>query len=132
MSYTVKKLPGEPILLNVVGKAYDIGRDAPAACQELFDLLEALDAPVFLVVDARELKANFGDVVVGLGATTREGVAVLKHPNIREIVLVTTSGLVSMGVKALGQVQYGGLKSSAFETLDEALAYVRDRVAEEV
>jgi hypothetical protein len=130
--YTLEKLPDEPILLSVMGEAYDVGRDAPAACQQLFDLLETMDVPVFLVVDARKLTADFGDVVAGLGTATRKGVAVLRHPNIQEIVLVTTSGLVSMGAKALGQLQYGGLRSSVFETLDEALAYARDRVAEEV
>jgi hypothetical protein len=131
MSYTFEKLPDEPILLSVLGEAYDVGRDASVASQQLFDLLETMDVPVFLVVDARDLKANFGDVVAGLGAATRgEGVG-LKHPNVQEVVLVTTSGLVSMGAKALGQLQYGGLRSSVFETLDEALAYVRARVAEE-
>jgi hypothetical protein len=132
MSYTVKKLPGEPILISVMGEAYDIGRDASASAQQLLDLLETLDVPVFLVADMREIRANFGDVVAGLGAATRGEAAVFRHPNIREVVVVTTSDLLGMAAKALGQLQYGGLRASVFETLDEALAYVRDRVAEEV
>jgi hypothetical protein len=132
MSYTVEKLPGEPILISVMGEAYDIGRDVSASAQQLLDLLETMDVPVFLVADMREIRANFGDVVAGLGAATRGEAAVFRHPNIREVVVVTTSDLLGMGAKALGQLQYGGLRASVFESLDEALAYVRDRVAEEV
>jgi hypothetical protein len=132
MSYTFEKLPGEPILLNVLSETYDIGRDASASTEQLLDLLDTMDVPAFLIIDARGLEMNFGDMVAGLGPATRGEAAVFRHPNIREIVLVTTSNLGNMAAKALGQLQYGGLNSSAFETLDEALAYVRDRVAEEV
>jgi hypothetical protein len=132
MSYTLEKLPGEPILLNVLSETYDIGRDASASTEQLLDLLDTMDTPTFLIVDVRKLRLSFGDMVGGLGFLTRGEAATFRHPNIREVVAVTTSDLLGMGAKALEQMQYGGLRSSVFETLDEALAYVRDRVAEEV
>jgi hypothetical protein len=67
------------------------------------------------------VSAGFGDLVSGLGLLTQGKLAVLSHPNIKEIIVVTTKDLFSLGAKALGQSQYGGLRVSVTRTLDEAL-----------
>ncbi len=129
MSFEITPLPGEPIILTKLYSTFSVARDAAASNARLFELLDAVGEPHYLIIDAADIKISFSDMVSGMAALTRGDMAVFKHPSIKQIVAVTTSDMLSLGAKALGQSQYGEVMARTFPTLDEALAYVRQSTA---
>jgi hypothetical protein len=129
--YTLQRLDDLPALLLTFHREFEFQRDARRIVDELTALLEASPGPVFDITDAREMDLNFTDLVMGLQLVTR-GVfsndrPLLKHPNLREIVVVAAHRLTEAAGQALQQVHYGGHQVRIFRTLDEALAYVREK-----
>jgi hypothetical protein len=74
----------------------------------------------------RMVRVNFGDMVSQMGSFTKGSTAFLKHPNIRELVIITSSDILTLGAKALGQAQYGRLPVSVFGSPEEAFDYMRE------
>jgi hypothetical protein len=87
-------------------------------------LLDSLDHEVYLLGDSTELVASFTDVVQGLGQL-KQGLNFLNHPNVFEVVTVSESSILRMATNALGQAQYGQLRSNAFASLGEGKDYIR-------
>lgn len=129
MSFETSLLPGEPIILMKLHSTFSVAKDTAASNASLLELLETANEPLYLVIDVTELKISFSDMVGGMATLTKGEMAVFKHPNLKQIVAVTTSDMIALGAKALGQSQYGEVMAKTFPTLDEALAYVRQAIA---
>src|SRR5690242_2287456 len=126
--YTLQRLDDLPALLLTFHQEFEFQRDARRIVEELTALLEESPGPVVDITDARDMALNFTGLVMGLQLVTR-GVfshdrPLLKHPNLREIVVVATHKLTETAAQALQQVHYGGNQVRIFRDLDEALAYV--------
>ena len=78
------------------------------------------------VVEAIVDKTDFA-AVPGL-AVRRDGEYLFTDPRV-ELIVVGSSGLTEMGVKALGQGQYGGLSAKVVDTLEEAIDLARSELA---
>jgi hypothetical protein len=129
--YTLEKLPNMPAILLTFQKDFTFQRDARSIVDGLFELLDAAPEPLYDITDARLLDLNFTDLVMGLQLVTR-GIfsndrPILKHPNLKEVVFIATSKLTELAGNALQQVQYGGYRVTVFKTMDEALAYVKEK-----
>ncbi len=123
-------LPGEPIMLNRPDPAtFSAAKDVPVDNERMLQLLDASGQPLYLIIDLTNVKVSFSDIVMSMATLTKSSRAVLRHPNLKQIVVVTTFELFSLAAKALKQAQYGGLEAQVFPTLDEALAYVRQSIA---
>jgi hypothetical protein len=79
--------------------------------------------------DMLQMKLSFSDLVAGLGLATRGDTDIVHHPNLRGIVIVTTSDVIKFGTTALKQAQYGGKQVSVYTSMDEALAAIRMETA---
>ena len=66
--------------------------------------------------------ANFG-----AGTTSIKGV--FHHPKLIEFVVITEIGLVELAAKGMGSPMFGNLPVSVFKTKEEALSYVREKLA---
>jgi hypothetical protein len=86
-------------------------------------MLDQASEPVPYILDLTELKTSFSDMVFAMGELTHEG-AVWRHPNIKEMVVITQSSMVKIGTDALRQMQYGGVKTFAAASLTEALLHL--------
>ena len=128
MSYKIEEIPGEPIILASFAADFSLARDATEAVDTLTPILDSQPTPVFYVSDARDIKTDFGDMVGLMGFVTKGNTAFLKHPNIREVVIITSSDLLKLGAKALGQQQYGGVPVSVFGSPEEAFEYMRTQI----
>jgi hypothetical protein len=129
MTTEITLLPGEPIMINRPDATFSLAKDIPVDSERMLELLDSSNQPLYLIIDVTNVKINFSDLITGMAALTKSNRAVFKHPNIKQIIVVTTSDMLALGAKALKQVQYGGLESQVFPTFDEALAYVRQSIA---
>jgi hypothetical protein len=129
MFYTLQKLWNEPIILQTVYPGYDLDQDVPHAAQQVFELLDTMGGPAYIVADARALRKSLGDLVETLGLVNNGTQAAFHHPHIREVVVVAVADIEPSGIETLVQAQNGGPAVTVVGTLDEALRYVRARVA---
>lgn len=125
-NFKFEKLPGEPIGIFTALPGYDMSVDVVAGTAAAFEFLDAQDEPIyyihdFLVVDFPDVE----DVSVGAMTVALSENPLFKHPNIREIIFVTTNMLFSLAAKGLDSNLYGNIKSRTFATMEEALSYAR-------
>ncbi len=91
------------------------------------DILDHLDYPVFFIFDARELHIDFNQILTASATFMGEN-RILRHPNIREYILVSPMGGANHIIKGLDTAPFGNVKIKLFGTPEEALAYVRKAV----
>ena len=126
MTYRVEQLEDYPAVLLAFEPEFKMGRDAEPALSECMALFNAASEPLYWINEMTEVNFGFSDVVAGLASFTRGDLAVVKHPNFRELLVVTNSSTLKMATNALGQAQYGGISAHVFESLDEVFAYMED------
>lgn len=78
---------------------------------------------LYVISDFSQTSISFSDVVVGMGAATKNA-----PDNIRPF-LVGTSEMVRLMGQAAEQEQYGKFNLTVFSSVDEALAHVRSLIA---
>jgi len=127
MSYTIYPHTDLPAIICVLGAEFNLKADMDNVLQELHALLDQVGQPVYYINDISGAKMNFSDLVVGMGAAATAG-GVLRHPNLYELIMLSASDVIRLGVTALGQSQYGGIKARFAKSLDEALTFVRHEV----
>lgn len=125
MPYRIEKLPGESIVVHTMTDQVSFEDNAPLMAHELTGLFDSLPDIVYYINDAKGIEMSFGDMVAALGMLTEDEMPVLRHKNIREVLIVTHGGMTTAGANALGWARYGRIPVSAFGTVDEALSYAR-------
>jgi hypothetical protein len=129
MGYDVTLLPNEPILLAKFDEDFSVARDGEEMMGEMKRILDASSTPLYMLDDFLKLKMSFPDLVAALAMSTRGSTAVMRHPNVRKLVIVSTSELLRLGGNALKQAQYGGFQADIYPSLDEALTGIRKEMA---
>jgi hypothetical protein len=129
MADNTRKLEGEAIIVRTFPASYDMREDGPADVARLVELLDAQDEPAFVIMDGHEARLSVDEVIVGASQATRGESAVFRHPKLREVILVTTSGLLRLASRGLNSEVFGHVTVKAFDTLEEALAYCRQELA---
>ncbi|MBZ0310044.1 MAG: hypothetical protein K8I82_28545 [Anaerolineae bacterium] len=127
MPVTAQKLTDENIIVVSYESPYRV-EDTIESVETIHQIVEEATDVIYLIVDLTRLNMGFSDMVQGLAASTsgKQGWS-LKDPRTR-LVVVGANKLIEFGVKAVNQTQYGGVNIPLFDTLDEALTYVRKQV----
>lgn len=128
MNYKIDVLPGEPIILYTMLEQYTLSQDMPNADTETQAILNGSSEPMFLIVDVTRLSLSLNDVIQGATQAARGEQPLFHHPNVREVVVVATSGIAKLASKGLNTATFGNVNISVSGTVDEALAYVRSRM----
>ena len=122
--YIVERLPNEPIVLASYQPDWDTHRDTDPALEAVEKLLSAAHSPLFYIVDMTiEPHFNLDDLMFVTQRLFRGQHPIFLHPNLREHLLVTHNPIMRRAVTMMPQ----GVKTQAFDTVEEALAYVRSR-----
>lgn len=122
---TVKKLPDEPIVIvSVSGSVADLS-DSERDHAQMSSVLNAVSKPVFFIFDMSSAQIDVDNVLLGSRDAYFGAGATLKHPNIREVLLVSNNPLLELASKGLDSELFGNIKVQRFQTLDEALGYAR-------
>ena len=125
MAYSVKQLSSEPIIIATIGADFDLANDWGSYNKDLNDLLNAMHEPAFCIADMRHAELSFDDLVAGINLSARGSKPLLKHANIREIVVVTTSSLLKLAAKGLSSVTFGNIAMKTFDDMEACLRYCR-------
>lgn len=125
MGYELKLMEEDSILLTVFDSSFDVGGDGQKLMSEMKHYLDNASSPLYMLDDFLNMKMSFGDLVSALSMATRGDIAIMKHPNVRKLVIVSTNELLRLGGSALKQAQYGGLQADIYPSVDEAIAAIR-------
>ena len=129
MSFSLERRGNQRIIVGVVGQDFDLRTEAEPYLHQVRDMLDQMDGPTVYISDLREMELNLGDLTVLMSTVTRGDMAVLKHPNLRDIILVASNNMIKLGVNALGQSQYGRLHASVAESVEAALEQAENDLA---
>lgn len=124
MTYTITKLPEEPIIVATGHADFSIS-EAADMMEEAYRLLDAQTEPVYYVSDISSIHLSLDDVLQGSSLVTRGQKPVLLHPHILQNVFVASSSFLRMAAKGLSSPVFGGKPIYVCETLDDGLAYCR-------
>jgi hypothetical protein len=129
MSFTIEKLPDEPIIICSMSEQFNPLKDYGAFWQRLGEVVKDMEGPIYRITHLKTDQIQFSDMVLALAAEAKSGMpGSLTDPRIRSV-LVNRSILAQMAVESIKQEQYGQLDTPLFGTLDEALTYVRQQLA---
>ncbi len=128
MTFELNYYENENIIVEIMNDDFTLKEDLPVSIQQVGEILDSVETPHCFIIDATKLKMKFGDMVMGGAIVTRGDSAVFKHPNLTQLVVVTTSDLIETVAKAYSQAQYGSLSVRVFGSLDEAVEYAREHV----
>lgn len=129
--FKVESFSDEPIVLvsiysSVKLNGMDIYPDSTHSTLELFD---SLKEPIYYILDLSDAKLDIAQAIIGANKGAGSSRGTLRHPMVKEIVVVSKSNLIKVAAKGLRSKVFGGLTVSVFETLDEALGYARGQIA---
>jgi hypothetical protein len=126
---TVQKLPNEPIVLDKVSADYRLSVELPIGISKLFEVADGLTEPVFWIVDVSEVQdMTIEDILTGTELLIKGKKPLYRHPNIREVLYISTSRLIRMAAAGLISEVFGNLKIRVFENLESALQYARKKL----
>lgn len=125
MTHKFEKLPDEPIGVITYSEPVDFQEEPSEIIRALIEHEEELQ---YVIHDIRELKFSFSDLVLGLAASFRPNKPELRSEFGFNTVVVGSNTLIKLAVQSVRQVQYGGRELLHFDTLDEALTHIKDRL----
>ncbi len=126
MSFTVQRLPNEPIL--IITRFDATPSDLPQIFQQSLELSEDIEGTVYRIHDISRINPDFGTMVMGMANASEKREGSMRDPRFQDI-LVGSHELIRLASAAFQQEQYGGLTIPLFESLEEALDYARKQIA---
>jgi hypothetical protein len=125
-TYTLDKLPGEPIVLSVVKEGWQLS-DLPDVIDGYLKMLEATDVPLFFISDMTDLHISLDGVIQAVDLASRGAAPVLHHPMSKALLVVTQSRMLELSTLGLrSKVFGGGVRAYVFKAQGEALAFARE------
>lgn len=131
MTYRIEKVPGDPAVVLTLETKHILA-EMDTFDNEVTALLDAQTEPVFMIFDMTHAVISLDDLTVGATATARAPGERLHHPNVRENLLVTRDNMMKLAVTGLRTATFGSVKIRSFETVEQALDYCRERIAQEM
>jgi len=124
-TYQIEVLPDEPIMITHILKGYKVSVDMPQSDAEARVILDQASEPMFHIVEASERLVSLDDIISAANIGARGEQPLWHHPMIREMIFVHPAEVVKLAAKGLKGASFGNLSVRVFDTLDEALSYVR-------
>lgn len=131
MPFKIDVLPDSPIVIHTHEPSPDMVTEIPEAMRTLAELLSAQPRPVYLVLDLTGVTMTLDDLMKTSSDATRGPGALLHHPNVAETLFVLTNSFMKLGTMGLTSEAFGHAKVRVFDTLEQALAYAQERIAQE-
>lgn len=130
MTYKLTQFENEPILLVSLEADFSVRHDQPVSDAETRAILEASPTKLFNIVDLTRLRLNMDDVIAGAHNGTAHEEAVWRHPKNELVIFVSPNRMVQVAAKGLSATAFGGIETRTFNTVDEALTWVRAHIAQ--
>ncbi len=128
MPVSIRKIPDAPILVIHAIQGDDPVREIADTSAEIVRALDAQREPVFLVIEMLTISMALSDIIQAAKTVAHGNSTLLHHHNIRENVYVLTDRFFIMAVQGLSSATFGQIKAQVFDTVDQAVAYCRERL----
>ena len=125
-NFSHAKLTDEPIITAVLEDSFHPD-DLTSLLEEAAGLLDEADEPCYYITAVGNGRWPLEELIRGANTASRGTRALLHHPMMKELVVVTESKVIEVFVKGLRHDVFGNVKVQAFLTKDEALVYARSR-----
>ena len=126
MLYDIKKLPNLPVILATWYDGFSFTEHGKQYVQKLHALLDAQNSPAFYVVDLSQPSSlGFEELLTAANSGARGLGASFHHAMNCGTLIVSSDPLVLSMAPGMNSEIYGNVNMKIFDTLDEALAYVR-------
>jgi hypothetical protein len=124
MTYQYEIVSDKPAVILTLEKDFNFKTDLEIATPEALDILNQCAEPVFWVVHVLA-PMDVEDLLLSTAEVSRGPNAVWRHPMIKEVLLISPQAIVQASAPALSSDMFGNLNVRLFESLDDALAYIR-------
>jgi predicted NBD/HSP70 family sugar kinase len=128
-NFRVELLPDEPVLLFEIYKEYTLVENWPQGDAETRQFLDQASQPLYHIIDTTQASFSLDDIILGANKWARGQEPLWKHPNLQELIFVTTNATVRLAAKGLNSLTFGNIQAKVFETQEEALDYCRAKIA---
>lgn len=129
MSYTVEFAESEGILTATWYEGFNFKTEINKFVKEVEDILDAQSTPVYLIHAFDNAKLSFSDIISGASMASRGEASVFHHKMVKQVIFVTADRTLRLAAKGLNNVSFGFVSVKVFETLDEALDFIRSEAA---
>lgn len=126
MPSTYKKLTDEPIVIVTLPDDYNLAAELPQVMPKYMQELASFQEPVFWIVDAQVAPFSIDDIITGAELVAKGQHPLYKHPNIRQVIYVTTSQMLKLAAAGMSSEQFGKIAIKLFDNLDDALKFARE------
>jgi hypothetical protein len=124
MPTAFKKLENEPIVIITLPTDYNLAAELPKLMPQYINLLNAATEPVYWVVDARNSSLTVEEIILGASLLARGEHPLYHHPNIREVIYVTSSQIMKLAADGMKGDSFGNVNIKMFDDLDQAMDYI--------
>jgi hypothetical protein len=129
-TYTVKKLPGEPIIYCWMSETWKAS-ELPAVFEQVAVILDVSSEPLILITSAQNIDLTLDDMIATASFAAGGSDSLLHHPKLQEFIFVTTVRKLQLAAKTLDSDAFGNVPVKIFDSEDEAFVYARARIAGE-
>lgn len=103
--------------------------ELPAFFAEIAEAIEGEAGPVYRILDTSTYDITFGELMIALAEETKSSQpGTLSDPRIRSVVVTRPGTIAELGAASTQQAQYGERTSHIVCSMDEALAYVHEKL----
>ena len=127
MDFEIIKLPDKPVLSFVPNEEFRLLKAMPEMIEQVTQVLDTLDSPVFYMPDMRKAKIGLDDILLGISRVALGSRPFLRHPNIREVLIIVNDPIIKKVATSIGSGMYGEIALQVFPTPEAALAYVEQK-----
>jgi hypothetical protein len=122
MSFSIKAMPVHAIIVAALHHDFDPAHETAAYVQDLRTQRDHIPRPAAVITVIDEVEVGFRDVEALLRRLIQDEMAVLGHPNLKSMIVVTTNDLITFGAWSPGQGEAGNLPVMVARTLADAVA----------
>lgn len=125
MPVTIERVENEPIVISTFTGRIQ-AEDLAAFFTELEPIIDRMEGPIYLVSYIPFVEYSADDLVALLHLAKARYIEAQSNPT-QTILFVGSSALVRIYKDALTRPEFGGVSIPMFDTLDAALAYIREQ-----
>jgi hypothetical protein len=126
MSYQVRKLPNEPIILTTLFQDYKPLTEITFSMRDTLQILDAATEPMIIVLNLLA-QLNMEQIIYGITHATRSERPTWTHPNTRQVIVVTTHPMGPILTKRLRSFPFR-VDFVVMSSLDDALRFARAQI----
>ena len=120
---SLDKVANKPVVILNLAQDPNAETRAIDAVSAMNDFLATQSAPVFLIVDMRDLAFSLDSLVNNMNVVSRQN-PIFSHPMLRETLIIAVDEVIKRAVKGLDSPTFGNIQLKVFPAIDDAMKYV--------